>query len=281
MPAGADPFFLDLGARGRRLCIHHWPAVPVQRCIVYVHPFAEEMNKSRRMAAECARMLAAAGHAVLQVDLLGCGDSDGDLGDATWDDWVLDVVDATRWLQQRHDRRATFWGLRSGALIAAQAAARMGQAADFVFWQPATRGDPLLQQFLRLKVAAQLRDDGGGARESTGALRAELEAGRSVEVAGYVLPPALAQGLSSASLDPLPHPGTVTWLELSSRPDPALLPASAAAIERWRGAGHRVDAQVLAGPAFWSATEIETAPALTSATVSALAAATCQTEQAS
>ncbi|MCG3188192.1 MAG: hypothetical protein LKCHEGNO_00085 [Burkholderiaceae bacterium] len=280
MPAAAHPFFLDLGPRRRRFCIHHAPVGAVQRCIVYTHPFAEEMNKSRRMASQCARALCAAGHAVLQIDLLGCGDSDGDIGDASWDDWVRDVVAAAQWLQQRHGRPLAFWGLRSGALLATQAAALMRQTADFVFWQPAIRGDPLLQQFLRLKVAARLHDDGGSPRESTSALRAALEAGRSVEVAGYNLPPGVALGMSSASLEPPSHPGAVTWLELSTRPDPTLLPASTTAIEHWRRAGHRVDAQMLAGPAFWSTTEIEEAPALVHATLAALAPTTSETERA-
>ena len=70
--------------------------------MVYIHPFAEEMNKARRMAALQSRALAAAGFDVLQIDLLGCGDSSGDFGDATWNDWVNDVVHGCRWL--RHIR---------------------------------------------------------------------------------------------------------------------------------------------------------------------------------
>lgn len=279
MSAGAIPFHLDLGARGRRFGLRHVPASPARSCIVYVHPFAEEMNKSRRMAAACARALAAAGHAVLQFDLLGCGDSDGDLGDATWDDWVLDTIAAARWLQQRHHQRLVLWGLRSGALIAAQAASRMEQPTDFVFWQPAARGDPLLQQFLRLKVAAQLHGEEMRAKESTGALRAALESGVGVEVAGYRLAPALALGLSQASLQPPARSGAVAWFELSPRADATLLPASTAAVERWRSAGYRVEPRVLPGPSFWSTVEIEEAPALVEATIAALATSVCQPEQ--
>ena len=41
---------------GQRFCIYHPPALvsvnePVRGLVLYVHPFAEEMNKSRRMAA--------------------------------------------------------------------------------------------------------------------------------------------------------------------------------------------------------------------------------------
>ena len=38
--------------------------------VVYVHPFAEELNKSRRMAALQARAMAAAGYAVVSLSTL-------------------------------------------------------------------------------------------------------------------------------------------------------------------------------------------------------------------
>ncbi|MGL5987461.1 MAG: CocE/NonD family hydrolase, partial [Burkholderiales bacterium] len=66
--------------------------------VVYAHPWAEEMNKSRRMAAEMARQMARSGFAVLQLDLAGCGDSDGDFADASWDAWLEDIDRAAAWL---------------------------------------------------------------------------------------------------------------------------------------------------------------------------------------
>jgi alpha/beta superfamily hydrolase len=42
---------------------------------------AEELNKSRHVAAAQARAFAAAGYSVLQIDLYGCGDSSGDFGE--------------------------------------------------------------------------------------------------------------------------------------------------------------------------------------------------------
>src|ERR1700750_2791898 len=102
MVPGAAPFFLDDEAGGQRLCVLHGPqGDAVLGAMVYVHPFAEEMNKSRRMAALQARAFARAGHAVLQIDLLGCGDSSGDSGDATWEAWVDDVVRACAWIVDR------------------------------------------------------------------------------------------------------------------------------------------------------------------------------------
>ena len=105
------------------------------------------------MAAIQSRALARAGFAVLQSDLLGCGDSSGDFGDATWQDWVGDVSEAIRWVQCRHDAPLWLWGLRAGCLLAVEASRQVSADYSFVFWQPTPSGKAPLQQFLRLKVA--------------------------------------------------------------------------------------------------------------------------------
>ena len=274
MRSAAEVFFLSAGdgTRGQRLCLYHRPQGPrVHGAVVYVHPFAEEMNKSRRMAALQARALARCGHAVLQIDLLGCGDSSGDFGDATWSDWVADVVEAAHWLRQRHAQPLWLWGLRAGCLLASEAAARLHAPCNLLLWQPPASGKVLLQQFLRLKVAGDML--GGQAKGAMDTLRAQLAAGEPVEVAGYRLAPALARGLESAALEAGPAIGQVAWLELSTRADAALLPASAATLQRWQQAGRAVTAQVVQGPAFWQTTEIEEAPALIDATLAAVAEA--------
>jgi alpha/beta superfamily hydrolase len=74
-----------------------------------VHPFVEEMNKSRRMAALQSRSLAARGYSVLQIDLFGCGDSSGDFADASWEIWVQDVVLGAQWLSQRVGGAVALW----------------------------------------------------------------------------------------------------------------------------------------------------------------------------
>ena len=68
---------------------------------LYVPPALDEMNKSRRMAALQARALARLGGTVALFDPRGTGDSAGEHGDATWDDWRCDVLTAWRWLGER------------------------------------------------------------------------------------------------------------------------------------------------------------------------------------
>ncbi len=263
-----EAFFLPV-ATGQRLCLHYpAPGTTAKGALLYLHPFAEEMNKARRMAALQARMLARQGYAVLQIDLHGCGDSSGDFGDATWEGWLQDVLDARVWLRRRCQAPLWLWGLRAGCLLAAQAATQIDEPANFLFWQPVASGKQFLQQFLRLKVASELMaGDNKGVME---ALKQQLTGGQSVEIAGYRLSPALAHGLEQADLLPPPKPGRLIWLELSTRPDATLMPASAKRLEQWRGAGYSTGGQVVPGPAFWQTTEIEDAPALLAATVAAL-----------
>ena len=270
----ADAFFLP-ASPGQRLCIHHAPQGPARGVLLYLHPWAEEMNKARRMAALQSRALAAAGYAVLQIDLHGCGDSSGDFADASWAGWVDDALAGAHWLQTRHPEAPLWlWGLRAGSLLATDAAQRLAAPCHFLFWQPAPLGKLLLQQFMRLRAAADMQQ--ADAKATMDRLRQDLAEGRPVEIAGYRLPPALAAGLEQASLRP-PAAGSpasrLVWLELSTREDATLLPASTPRIEAWRSAGHSVDARVVPGPAFWQTQEIEDAPALITTTLDALDAA--------
>lgn len=282
---------IDDTALGHRFVLHHAPPhTQVRGLVVHAQPFAEEINKARRMTAMQSRALAEAGFAVARIDLLGCGDSAGDFGDATWARWIDDIVAAVHWLQNRHPvaeghgpRPLWLWGLRAGTLLTAAASARLateGQRCHFLFWQPAPQGKLLLQQFLRLKAAGELL--AGQTKVAMEQLRAELAARRPVEVAGYTLNPLLCEGLEQATLQPpaaLP-PGRLVWLEVSPVEHPTLAPAGASTLAAWRAAGWAVHAQALRGPAFWQTTEIEDAPALIDATLAALSTAAAGTDHA-
>jgi hypothetical protein len=102
------------------------------------------------------------------------------------------------------------------------------------------------------------------------ALKAQLAAGQPVEIAGYALSTGLAKGLESAELSPPAQPGRLHWLEVSTRPEATLAPASLKRIEQWQAAGFKTGSAVLPAPSFWQTTEIEEAPALLAATLAAL-----------
>ena len=263
------PFFLPTDA-GHRFCAYHPAGSDKARgAILYLHPFAEEMNKSRRMAALQARALAEAGYHVLQIDLLGCGDSSGDFADASWSAWREDALLAYRWLRTQSQAPLTLWGLRAGCLLAASVAVDLPEQANFIFWQPVVSGKQHWQQFMRLKMAGEL--GAGKARLVAEELRQHLAAGEPVEIAGYSVSPELVAGLEAAELQPPSgQPGKVSWFELSMRDEATLAPVSQKYIEQWRVAGFDVETKVVRGPGFWQTSEIEDAPELISATLAAL-----------
>lgn len=277
MPGEAFYATLDDGPLGRRYAVWHAPGAVPKGLIVQVPPFAEEMNKSRRMTALAAQAMVSAGWAVLRLDLLGCGDSDGDLSDASWSAWLDDIGHACRIADER---AAAFWphaaglprilwGHRAGSLLAAHAAATWpAWGQRLVLWQPQPAGRQVMQQFIRLRIAAAMQGD--DAKLVGEQLRADLAAGRTVDVAGYRLPAALAASFETTALEPPPQAGQALWFELQAREGASLLPATAAARDRWAGAGWAVDAQVLQGPAFWMTVEVEESAALVDATVAAL-----------
>jgi exosortase A-associated hydrolase 2 len=227
--------------------------------VIAVHAFAEEMNKSRHMAARMARLLAADGWRVVQKDLLGCGDSSGDFGDATGPAWVADVDDELA--RADAGRPVWLWGTRAGALLAAAALPRRPQA-NLLLWQPALSGAQHLQQFLRLHAGARIVGS-GKASSSAQSPAQQLRAGMPVEIGGYEVNPALAAGLEAASFDvPADFSGRIAWCEVGADAAADMSPAAARVVERLRARGVAVATEVLAGPPFWQTQEIEVCEAL-------------------
>ena len=267
--AHADAFFLDtLG--GARFCMYHAPIGPCRGALVYIHPFAEEMNRSRRMAALGARALAAQGFGVLLLDLHGCGDSAGDFGDATWDGWLRDIACARAWIEERLERTAGLWGLRVGALLAVLHAQRAPVAPErLLLWQPVTNGSGYLNGFLRLRLAGELLA-GGSDSGGTEALREALGAGEPLEIAGYTLNPQRAAGLDAADARALGPRCPIHWFEVIAAAARPLPPAAVRVADTWRLQGSRVDVHPVQGPQFWTAPETIDCPALLDATLACL-----------
>lgn len=265
------PFFLT-APKGQRFCNHYGPADGESRgAVIFAPPFAEEMNKSRRMMSLAAKALAAANYTVLSIDPYGCGDSSGDFADATWSLWQEDIRLAASWLRDRTNSPLWLWGLRSGCLLAADVACTLDEEPRLIFWQPVTNGRQHLQQFLRLKMAGELLS--GEHRGLVAGLREQLAAGTTVEVAGYTLNPTLAAAVEAAELSPCPRPGRLAWLEIGGRQEnPNLSPAATKSLTAWQAAGFRTTQAAVGGPSFWQTAEIEEAPDLIAATLAHLEA---------
>lgn len=262
-----EPFFFDADP-GTRFSLYHAPApqLPPRGAILYVHPFAEELNRSRRMAALQARSFAALGFAVLQIDLFGCGDSCGDFNAARWELWKRDLGTARAWLAERCAGPLHIWGLRLGGLLALDYAAS-AHVDGVILWQPFLNGRTCINQFLRQRLAA---GDPSAAHTSSG-LRAELLTRGVLEVDGYELASPLAQAIDGCDAATLVLPACPVHWFASGTPAPLRLAASAARLQqRWAGSGARLQFHAVEGVPFWNGQHAE-CPALIAATSAAFA----------
>ena len=261
-----ETFFFDADP-GTRFSLYHAPApqMPARGAILYAHPFAEELNRTRRMATLQARRFAAIGYAVLQIDLFGCGDSCGDFNAARWELWKRDLDMARNWLAERSVGPMHVWGLRLGGLLALDYAAST-PVDGIILWQPFLHGRTCINQFLRQALTA----DPDGPR-TTAALRTALVARGMLEVNGYELAAPLAQAVDACAAAELVLPACpVHWFALGA-PAPARLAASAARLaDQWAAGGTRVHFHAFEGVPFWNGEQAE-CPALLDATSAAMA----------
>lgn len=256
------PLFID--ADGARLFALEYPPTGRPRgALLYVPPFAEEMNRCRALAAEQARALANAGYACLLLDPYGTGDSEGELEAASWDIWQRNVNDAASYLADATGCAVTLWGLRLGGLLAASVASHApDRFPRLLLWQPVTDGNLFMNQYLRLRVANLM--DRGLPAETTQSIRENLATGAVVEVAGYPLSSALVDGISSAklaSLDGLTQ-ARIDWYENVAEDGGAPSIATRRTVEALTARGADIRTHTFTGAPLWQLHKRDVAPAL-------------------
>jgi uncharacterized protein len=267
----ADAFLLPAGT-GYRFCLLRLPAnrKVLRGSVLVASPFAEELNKSRRMIALAAERIAASGYAVLEIDSLGCGDSSGDFSDATWEEWISDLKNGHEWLARHYPAPMWIWGVRAGALLAVAALKHIDGTPNLLLWQPVVSGRQHLMQFLRMKSAGDFFGE-AGKRSGTQELFTQLTDGETLEIAGYVLTPQVALGLAAADLQlPDGFRGRIVCLELGPASTGDSTPALASCVRAWQKTAASVSSETVNGVTFWQTQQISEAPELIEVTLSRL-----------
>ncbi len=254
--------FLD-SPQGRVFVIHRYPQFPrASHGVVLVPPFAEEMNCSRRMLTLLAEALASCGYHVVLPDFYGTGDSEGDFSEASWSGWLEQLDCCVADMQNNYGvSHYSLIGGRVGALLLADYMRQFRPCPEkLVLWQPVIDGEAYLKQFLRLRLAYDMLTGEGG--ENTGSLIQSLADGGVVEVAGYGLTSAVADGLSSSALrntvaDRLPE---TLWIDLiaSNTSKPPLFNRNLVAA--WLETGAQVKHLLVVGESFWNSGEVVVNP---------------------
>ncbi len=266
----AKPFFLETDL-GKRFCLYHTPHHNTQSCgtFIYIHPFGDEMNKSRHMAALQARAFKNIGYGVLQIDLFGCGDSYGEFNEARWDIWKQDILFATKWLKENSSTSIiNLWGLRLGALLALDVACNSEDRIDnILLWQPVLNGKSFLTQFLRLQLVNKLLSENYQGTQGIDSLRSSLAAGSTLEVAGYDLAPDLAATIDNLKIsDLVVLKSKVHWFDIVADTNQSISPAKADVMKKWGKEGNNLLMHSISCLSFWATQEITKCPELISAT---------------
>ncbi len=224
--ARLEPVRLEGFDGAERFGVWWWPERhPPRGAILCVQPLGAERANARRTLAGQAWRLATRGWAVLMVDLHGCGDSPGDPADATLEGWRSDLLRAAMLARQRHAGPNVLWGIRHGALLAADIAVALDQLVDgYVFWQAPESGRDL----------AQAPGEGGMLSE---ALRADL-----CDLPMH--PPPVAEHGTPPSVI------FVDFVDAGGRRGEPSAVASRLT-EAWLGAGYLAELQVVHGARFW------------------------------
>ncbi len=238
--------------------------------LIFIPPFAEEMNRSRPVVLAQARALQRAGVGVLVLDLYGTGDSDGGFADARWETWREDIRAAGAWLRARGRERVGLWGLRLGGLLALDT--MFDDPLGFehlLLWEPVASGKAYMDQFLRIGVAEGM--ESGGRSVSLDEMRLKLSRTEPVEVAGYVVSRILTHAVDRSDLLELAEAVRVpmTWIDCAP-PSAQRLALIEDAGRICTANGARLDHLTVRTPPFWSLLDAIADPLLSEATVSAV-----------
>jgi len=194
-----NPFYLSSDF-GQCFVVHYSPVdddVKINESILIIPPFAEELNNSRRMIADQARLLAGEGFDVLCLDFFGTGDSQGEFVEASWDIWIENLHKAYAWLIEVSST-VHFLTVRTGSLLAVDFLSKYSlDVKDVVMWQPVVSGELFIKQLLRIRIASQAFR---GIKETSQALLDELEVRDVIEISGYEINRQLIQSISGRKL---------------------------------------------------------------------------------
>lgn len=262
LPSAPQPFFLTT-SEGRLFAVYHEPVGAIRGNVLVVPAHNEEMNRCRSMVTMQAQELARHGVGTLVVDLFGTGESDGQYNDARWELWLDNVRQARAWLGNKPGDCLALLGIRLGVPLAFESILGETLTPALIAWQPVIDGKQYFTQFMRMRIAGNM-DRTDIPKETSSTLRASLNEGKSIEIAGYEIHPEMAAALDNmrlAGLGPAPDV-SVAWFEKGNGEGLEISPASRQLLDAWQQAGAQVAVESFDGPAFWALHDRFTAPDL-------------------
>ncbi len=229
--------------------------------VILIPPFAEEMNKSRKIFSSFQHHLSSNKYRTVLFDLFGTGDSQGEFSDATWLLWQQNLIDIIKYVfEQYPEVRINFVALRTGALLLNNSLHQLPKYLSSAihqihYWNPVFNATQFVNQFLRLKLTGDIMRE-NGEKLTTKTLRQQLLKQGTMEVAGYQLSAELVEEFeqADASLPKLDNLHIIHFYEISS--SAKITSALSNYISKLQEHHYQIETHSLTGPKFWVSQEI-------------------------
>lgn len=231
--------------------------------MVFLPAFGEEMNRCRALVATQARNFAARGISCTVLDFTGTGDSEGELAQASMEQWEANVHHVIDSRLSECEAPVVLWGFRLGATIALNICSQVSPSpVAAVLWQPVLSGKRFVTQLLRQRVAGLVGKN--LPPETTQDIRQKLADGAEVDVGGYLLGGRLIEDIEKLSVDAAQISlGTaVHWFENVDESNVEVSFATQKAISRLSSNGLQVELKMFSDPPIWQLHKRADAPQL-------------------
>lgn len=253
-PPRIESGFIEGFARGPRFATAVLPpeGSDVRGRWLHVQALGDEAHFSRRVMLRQAMRLARDGWTTLVVDLFGCGDSPGELHEATPELWQDDLARAAAIARGDGALPFVIGAHRAGVLLAADLLSRPGIRCDgFVAWAPIVRGQDWWAGWQRLARMAALSRAG---EETDPSPDPVTDGEAAVWLAGERMAVSLRNWLIAREGIPRDAPLVPTLHVFdAARPSQAVADPVDAWAERWRALGGPAIVHPVRLPAFWAA----------------------------
>ncbi|GAA0823793.1 hypothetical protein GCM10009111_33980 [Colwellia asteriadis] len=223
--------------------------------IIYVTPLFEQANQTRHMQTRLALNAYQLGVESLIYDHYGCGDSGGELSQASLSLWQQDLIAQINAIKAKMAQDASFNAnpsskpiylscLLSSALVLNSDIIAL--IDGLLLAQPEFNGKRFVQQFKRLALASNLTKTNNIEQNST-----------EIEIAGYVMQPSLLDELSQQtltqyeSIDKHCH-----WLEWSDSDQLPMARAKQQQLFSTKSSDSSLTVSAINDVKFWQSTEL-------------------------
>lgn len=191
------PYFFEVDGSARFAVLHR-PQIEARGRFLFCHPLFEEKLWAHRVYVSFARRLAQIGYSVLRMDLRGTGDSDGEFGEASLDDYLMDLEAGWCELcdQSSGDGIQGTFGLRLGGTMAIALAHRIEEVNTSLTWEPVLDTSRYLHGLLRSNLSGQMAAHGKVITPRE-ALITKMRQGEPIDIEGYNLTAKLFDSLDN------------------------------------------------------------------------------------